>query len=246
MKIDNRLVDAKSESENTENFNRIMSLLDKNRTHYTEQHIIFPETTLAFNFDSQSDGYTCGVETPENLLVDGEQYTVYWDNQPYVLTALSPMTGLVVLGEFDSDYNVDYTNIPFAITQTNLNRWAIVTISDKSEHTIKICNESVIKIPEKYIPEKPEFIIDATDLPTDNVGWGELYTALKEAYKANNNILLDLYGNGSEKLKLSNYYDANYLFLYPGSSVIYAYILTAMPSDGGSLKKYTLTAAETT
>ena len=36
MKIDNRLVDAKSEPENTENFNRIMSLLDKNRTHYTE------------------------------------------------------------------------------------------------------------------------------------------------------------------------------------------------------------------
>lgn len=104
---------------------------------------------------------------------------------------------------------------------------------------------NVKRISRDYIPSTPKFVVDATNLPTDVTGWHELYTALDDASKSGHDIFLDIYGDGSTKLKLTNRVDIYYLFLCPHSSnTIHAYILEAMPRDGGSLKKLSLTATE--
>ena len=115
--------------------------------------------------------------------------------------------------------------------------------ASKLEFTAGIVNT----IDVKYIPTTPAFVVDATNLPTDTTGWGELYYSLYDAQNADNEIFLDVYGDGDLLLKLTNARSANYLFLYPKSdSTIHAYILQAMPNDGGSLKEYSLTLTEVT
>lgn len=101
-------------------------------------------------------------------------------------------------------------------------------------------------INKKYIPSTPKFVVDATNLPTDNTAWGELYTALQDAYNSGYDIFLDVYGNGTDGLKLTCGGGSEYLFLYSHGATISAYILVAMPRDGGSLKEYSLTATEVT
>ena len=97
----------------------------------------------------------------------------------------------------------------------------------------------------KYIPSTPEFVVDATNLPTDTKAWGELFTSLEDAYNSGHDIFLDVYGTGDTKLKLTNRLSSYYLFLYPKSDyTINAYILQAMPNDGGSLDTYTLSTQE--
>lgn len=112
-------------------------------------------------------------------------------------------------------------------------------------HTISIreISEQIIQIDKKYIPSTPEFVVDATNLPTDNTAWGELYTALQDAYDSGYDIFLDIYGDGSTKLKLTNRIDAYYLFLFPRNGIC-AYILTAYKSDGGSLTEISLSTKE--
>lgn len=111
--------------------------------------------------------------------------------------------------------------------------------TSKLEFTAGIVNT----INKKYIPPTPEFVVDATNLPTDNTAWGELYTALQDAYNSGYDIFLDIYGNGSTKLKLTNRSGVYYLFLYPRNGIC-AYILEAMPSDGGSLEEFSLSTQE--
>ena len=99
----------------------------------------------------------------------------------------------------------------------------------------------------KYIPSPPEFVVDATNLPTNCDAWGELCTSLEDAYNSGHDIFLDVYGNGGTKLKLTNHSSPYSLFLYPESrDTICAYILEAWYRDGGSLTKYSLTATEVT
>lgn len=106
---------------------------------------------------------------------------------------------------------------------------------------------NVKRISRDYIPTTPEFVVDATNLPTNCDAWGELCTSLEEAYNSGYDIFLDVYGTGGTKLKLTSYRNSCCLFLFPESSnTIGAYILTAMPSDGGELRKYSLNATEVT
>ena len=95
-----------------------------------------------------------------------------------------------------------------------------------------------------YIPSTPEFVVDATNLPTDATAWGELLTALDDAYNSGHDIFLDVDGTGSTGLKLTSRNSSYYLFLDPYNTfTIYAYILNVY-SDGGELKKYSLNATE--
>lgn len=111
----------------------------------------------------------------------------------------------------------------------------------KLEFTAVIVNT----INKKYIPSTPEFVVDATNLPTDITAWGELCTALEDAYNSGLDIFLDVNGNGTADLKLTNCIRSDYLFLYPDSSnTIHAYILEAMPSDGGSLTEISLSTKD--
>lgn len=111
-------------------------------------------------------------------------------------------------------------------------------------HTISIreVTEQVIKVPEKYIPPTPEFVVDATNLPTNDTGWRELSKALDDAYNSRHDIFLDLSGNGIADLKLTNRDDINYLFLYPGGGGVYGYVLTAY--YGGSLEEISLSTKD--
>lgn len=91
----------------------------------------------------------------------------------------------------------------------------------------------------------PKFVVDATSLPTDTTGWGELCTALEDAYYSGQDIFLNLGGGGTD-LKLTNNNGSYYLFLEPFNTfIIHAYILHAS-SNGGELKEYSLTATEIT
>lgn len=112
----------------------------------------------------------------------------------------------------------------------------------KLEFTAEIVNT----INKKYIPSTPKFVVDATNLPTDTTAWGELYTALNDAYNSGHDIFLDKDGDGTGDLKLTCGGGASYLFLDTYGNTIYAYILEATTSDGGSLKEYSLTATEVT
>lgn len=115
--------------------------------------------------------------------------------------------------------------------------------TSKLEFTTGIANT----IDLKYIPSPPEFVVDATNLPTNCDAWGELCTSLEDAYNSGHDIFLDVYGNGGTKLKLTNHSSPYSLFLYPESrDTICAYILEAWYRDGGSLTKYSLTATEVT
>lgn len=106
---------------------------------------------------------------------------------------------------------------------------------------------NVKRISRDYIPSPPEFVVDATNLPTNCDAWGELCTSLEDAYNSGHDIFLDVYGNGGTKLKLTNHSSPYSLFLYPESrDTICAYILEAWYGDGGSLTKYSLTATEVT
>lgn len=70
---------------------------------------------------------------------------------------------------------------------------------------------------------------------------------LYDAQNADNEIFLDVYGDGDLLLKLTNARSGNYLFLFPDSSItMHAYILEVMPYDGGSLKEVSFTTTEIT
>ena len=105
--------------------------------------------------------------------------------------------------------------------------------------------ETIKTIDHKYIEHK--FIVDATNLPTSNVGWSDLHTALNNAYNSGDDILLDVYGDGDSLLKLTNCSNNNYLFLYAKSNnSIKAYILYTYVSDGGGLKEISITTTTET
>lgn len=267
MKIDNRLVDAKSEAENTENFNRIMSLLDnvnvtqpdwnqndetapdyvKNRPFYSEV-LNYSITWDGDKTDKVSDStgmyYKVSGSTPDvselqkinAVLSDGRSFQgnaddiygsqgLYWslDFAVCIFEAGITLQGMVFpeTGMYFTSYNGLYVS--------------------ELEYTLS----NVKRISRDYIPSTPEFVVDATNLPSDTAGWRELNTALNDAYKLGHDIFLDIYGDGSIKLKLTNCIVSDYLFLYPDSNnTIHAYILTAYKNDGGSLTELSLTATE--
>lgn len=115
--------------------------------------------------------------------------------------------------------------------------------TSKLEFTTGIANT----IDLKYIPSTPEFVVDATNLPTDNTGSREFYTALEDAYNSGHDIFLDVNGSGYSKLKLTNKNNEYFLFLEViDINTIYAYILVVYKNDGVSLRKLSLTTTEVT
>lgn len=106
---------------------------------------------------------------------------------------------------------------------------------------------NVKRISRDYIPTTPEFVVDATNLPTDNTGSREFYTALEDAYNPGHDIFLDVNGSGYSKLKLTNKNNEYFLFLEViDINTIYAYILVVYKNDGVSLRKLSLTTTEVT
>lgn len=161
--------------------------------------------------------------------------------EPSSLNINTSNTGFTMINKYVVicyDSSKSLSGITFPETGIYFSHTGSVYIS-KLEFTAEIVNT----INKKYIPSTLEFVVDATNLPTNNTAWGELYTALQDAYDSGYDIFLDIYGDGSTKLKLTNRIGAYCLFLCPRNGIC-AYILEAMPSDGGSLTELSLTATE--
>lgn len=264
MKIDNRLVDAKSEAENTENFNRIMSFLDnvnvtqpdwnqndetapdyvKNRPFYTGDPVeteIMPATTVTF----AGGGGIMYAELPVNFnAVEGQTYKISWDSTDYVCTC-TVVDGNQYLGNLGLFGDGDNTGEPF-IFSIGSSSWIAGSKESATEHVIAIIGyvSQIVKIDKKYIPYHSKFVVDAMHLPTDDKAWDELKTALNDAYNSVSDIFLLVDGNG-RTLKLTNRVFDSFLFLGELiDNIMYIYELSFLYPSGGELKKYSLTTTE--
>lgn len=218
----------------------------KNRPFYTGDPVlteIIPAKTVSF---IEYQGMMTATLVENFDAVEGENYTISWDGTDYVCTYILS-TGGHFLGNLGLADAGDDTGEPFLFIH---DRYLYVyTTESATEHVIAISEyiPQIVQIDRKYLPSTPKFVVDATNLPTDTKAWGELAKALDDAYNSGHDIFLDINGTGSGDLKLISARGENYLFLYPVNDIeIYAYILTALYSDGGSLKKYSLTTTEIT
>lgn len=221
----------------------------KNRPFYTGDKIEaewLPETSVLIE-----SGETLISSTFENEITVGATYSVTFDGTTteYIGTKFAQSGQSLVY--FGDDFAQVMSGTIKGTVYAAQNGMLIMATTNETlngaTHTISIreVTEQVIKVPEKYIPPTPEFVVDATNLPTDTKAWGELLTSLEDAYNSGHDIFLDVYGTGGTKLKLTNCLSCYYLFLYPESDyTINAYILEALPSDGGSLNTYTLSTQE--
>ena len=220
----------------------------KNRPFYADltETEWFPETSVSIDTDEVMISSTF-----QNEITVGNTYSVTFDGTTteYIGTKFD-MSGQSIV-YFGDDFAQVLQGAIKGTVYSAKNGMLIMSTTNETligaTHTISIreISEQIIQIDKKYIPSTPEFVVDATKLPTDATAWGELYTALQDAYDSGYDIFLDIYGDGSIKLKLTNRRDVNYLFLYPdNSNTIHAYILRAMPSDGGSLTEISLSTKE--
>lgn len=220
----------------------------KNRPFYTGDKIEaewLPETSVLIE-----SGETLISSTFENEITVGVTYSVTFDGTTteYIGTKFAQSGQNLVY--FGDDFVQTMSGTIKGTVYAAQNGLLMMATTNEAligaTHTISIreVSEQVIKVPEKYIPSTPEFVVDATNLPTDTKAWGELFTSLEDAYNSRHDIFLDVYGTGDTKLKLTNRLSSYYLFLYPKSDyTINAYILRAMPFDG-SLNTYTLSTQE--
>ena len=154
------------------------------------------------------------------------------------------VTGFCSIGEYAV---ICYDTSQKLMGQISFPETGIYFYSNENEYVSKLewVTETIKTIDHKYIADK--FIVDATNLPTDTTGWSDLHTALNDAYNSGDDILLDVYGNGNDLLKLTNAYSSKYLFLYPNSdNSIKAYILKVYASDGGNLNEVSITTTTET
>lgn len=218
----------------------------KNRPFYENSIVtyIVPESTVAFSDDNGQ----MVAAWPESFdAVEGQTYTISWDGTDYECEP-TKLYGATFIGNLAVVGTGTDTGEPFLFMFQN--QWTVASSDSASEHviSIKIVTPQIVQIDKKYLPSAKKFVVDATNLPSDNTGWGKLYNSLNAAYNAGDEILLDANGTGETLLKLTNVYGHSvYLFMYAenGTSVS-AYILTVYASDGGSLKNISITATATT
>lgn len=208
----------------------------KNRPFYDTSIVtyIVPESTVAFSY---MDGQM-SADWPESFdAVDGQTYTISWDGIDYECE-ITKWCGITIIGNLAIIGEGSDTREPF-IFGFQGDKWFVSASDSASEHiiSIKIVTPGTIKkIDKKYLPSAKKTVIDATNLPAATNKWGELHDLLNVAYDAGDEIWLDLYGNGETLLKLTNRYSVHWMFMCALSrNSVKAFILTAYPSDGGSL-----------
>lgn len=183
-------------------------------------------------------GGAYGATAPVKFdISDGQTYTVAWDGVEY------SCVGHVVDGESyignAAALNLESTGEPFLYLSGERPMW--LSYDTSASHTISVTTQGTVykTIDKKFLPEAEKFVVDATNLPSDTTGWGNLHDSLRAAIDAGAEIFLDVYGNGKTLLKLTNALDSEYLFIYPKNyRTVSAYVLEALKSDGGKLKNY--------
>ena len=166
-------------------------------------------------------------------ILDGQTYTVVWDGVEYSCVCHAIKDGFYIIGN-PAAFGLESTGEPFVYAIEPRCMWASYDTS--TSHTIGVTGPDMVykTIDKKFLPEAGKFVVDATNLPTDVAGWGNLSDSLRAAIDAGDEIFLDVYGNGESLLKLTNASDSDYLFIYPKSlNTVSAYVLQALKSDGG-------------
>ena len=169
---------------------------------------------------------------------DGQTYTVVWDGVEYSCVCHAMEDGNYIGNP--AAFGAESTGEPFVYLE-NGSRYMWGSYDTATSHTIGVTGPDTVykTIDKKFLPEAEKFVVDATNLPSDSAGWGDLHDSLEAALDAGAEIFLDVYGGGSSLLKLTNAMDSEYLFIYPKSlNTVSAYILEALASDGGELKNY--------
>ena len=171
-------------------------------------------------------------------ILDGQTYTVVWDGVEYSCVGHAATEYGNYIGNPEA-LGGESTGEPFLYAPEQNYLW--VSYNTSTSHTIKVTTQGTVykTIDKNFLPEAEKFVVDATNLPSDTTGWGNLSDSLRAAIDAGAEIFLDVYGNGGTLLKLTNARDGKYLFIYPKSlNTVSAYILEALKSDGGELKNY--------
>ena len=168
---------------------------------------------------------------------DGQTYTVVWDGVEYSCVCHAIEDGFYIGNP--AAFGLESTGEPFVYVIEPRCMWA--SYDTAKIHTIGVTGPGMVykTIDKKFLPEAEKFVVDATNLPSDTTGWGNLSDSLEAARDAGAEIFLDVYGNGETLLKLTNARNGEYLFIYPKSfNTVSAYILEALKSNGGELKNY--------
>lgn len=171
-------------------------------------------------------------------ILDGQTYTVVWDGVEYSCVGHA----MTEAGNYIGNPEVlggESTGEPFLYAPEQNYLW--VSYDTSTSHTIKVTTMGTVykTIDKKFLPEEEKFVVDATNLPSDVTGWGNLSDSLRAAIDAGTEIFLDVYGDGGTLLKLTNAKGGEYLFIYPKNDrTVSAYVLEALKSDGGSLYEY--------
>lgn len=124
-----------------------------NRTHYTEQKVIVPETTLECNDDNE--GYL--DLTGQCTIVAGKTYTVTYNGVSYTRIAVACDDDMVGLGNLViDDDRAENTGEPFLLLWgKDFCEFLDKSFSDGEYSTVTfmVTEEAVEKIPPKYLPE---------------------------------------------------------------------------------------------
>lgn len=220
----------------------------KNRPFYTGDPVeteTIPATTVTFS----KTGSVMAASWPENFDFSvGQTYSISWDGTDYVCSC-NLFRDMPVLGNLAIRHMGTDTGEPFLFAKQG--QWMVISndiVSDiATEHSIcvKTFVSNIITLEEKYLPPRltAPLIIDATNLPADSSGWGELNNQIDSSYNERRDILLDLLGNGSCVLPCVSWSNSKALFLMSSSdySKINVYILAAYVSDGGSFNERVIT-----
>ena len=168
---------------------------------------------------------------------DGQTYTVVWDGVVYSCVCHVNENGKYIGNP--AAFGAESTGEPFVYLE-NGSQYMWASYDTATSHTIGVTGPGTVykTIDKKFLPEAEKFVVDATNLPSDATGWGNLLGSLNAARDAGAEIFLDMNGSGYTLLKLTNTTGGNYLFIYPKSiNKVSAYILEVY-SDGGSLYEY--------
>ena len=193
-------------------------------------------------------GGTFTASSPVQFYISvGQTYTVVWDGVEYSCVGHDFEQGTYIGNP--ALIGLESTSEPFVYLKDG-SRYMWVSYDTSTSHTISVTGLGMVykTIDKKFLPEAGKFVVDATNLPSDTTGWGNLSDSLRAAIDAGTEIFLDVYGNGKTLLKLTNAKGGEYLFIYPKDyRTVSVYVLEALKSDGGELKNYDIyTHTETT
>ena len=171
-------------------------------------------------------------------ILDGQTYTVVWDGVEYSCVGHDSEQRTYIGNP--ALIGLESTSEPFVYLEDS-SQYMWGSYDTATSHTIGVTGlDTVYKtIDKKFLPEAGKFVVDATNLPSNAAGWGNLHDSLEAALNDGDEIFLDVYGDGGILLKLTNARSGEYLFIYPKNDrTVSAYVLEAFKSEGGKLNDY--------